>query len=82
MRAAFERFLEIISQASRHVPDELKADAPDIPWRRIADIGNHIRHAYNKVDAGILWNIHADGELTLLSDAVARFIAKIDREGS
>jgi uncharacterized protein with HEPN domain len=33
VRAAFERFLEILSEASRSVPDDWKdAAAPDIPW--------------------------------------------------
>jgi uncharacterized protein with HEPN domain len=36
MQRAVQRGLEIISEASRHVPDELKALAPDIPWRQIA----------------------------------------------
>ncbi|WP_394892866.1 DUF86 domain-containing protein [Mesorhizobium sp. AaZ16] len=53
LRAAFERFLEILSEASRHLPAELKAKAPETPWRRIGDIGNHLRHAYNRVDAEI-----------------------------
>lgn len=53
-RAAFERFLEILSEASKHVPSEWKDSvAPNIPWRQIADLGNHIRHAYNKLDAEI-----------------------------
>lgn len=56
MRAAFERFLEILSEASRHVPEELRATEPDILWTRIAAIGNHLRHAYHRVDFEILWN--------------------------
>lgn len=59
VRAAFERFLEIVSEASRHVPDGLKAEAFEVPWRRVADLGNHLRHAYQKVDAETLWNIYA-----------------------
>jgi uncharacterized protein with HEPN domain len=36
-RAAFERYLEIVSEASRHIPDTLKsAHGGDIPWRAIA----------------------------------------------
>lgn len=71
VRAAFERFLEILSEASRSVPDEWKnAAAPDIPWRRIADLGNHIRHAYHKLDAELLWNVYEDhlGDLELAVD--------------
>ena len=41
VKAAFERFLEILSEASRHIPEALKRQAPQIPWRRIGDIGNH-----------------------------------------
>ena len=40
MALAMERAIEIISEASRHIPDDMKATAPDIPWRQIADIGN------------------------------------------
>jgi uncharacterized protein with HEPN domain len=36
-KAAFERFLEILSEASRHIPEALKANRPDIPWRRVSD---------------------------------------------
>ena len=79
LRAAFERFLEILSEASRHLPAELKAQAPDTPWRRIGDIGNHLRHAYNRVDAEILWNLYANGDLAELRRVVAGLIAKLDK---
>jgi uncharacterized protein with HEPN domain len=55
-----ERCLEIISEASRHIPNELKTEHPSIPWRRIADIGNRIRHAYHAVDSEIIWLISKD----------------------
>lgn len=49
-RAALERFFEIVSEASRHIPEALKAQHPDIPWRGIADLGNALRHGYDAVD--------------------------------
>ncbi|WP_020177864.1 HepT-like ribonuclease domain-containing protein [Methylopila sp. M107] len=74
IRAAYERFLEIISEASRHIPDGLKADlAPEIPWRRIADLGNHIRHGYNKLDVEILWGVY-ENDLGALEEAVERML--------
>ncbi len=69
-QAAFERFLEIISEASRHIPEEMKRSAPGIPWRNVADIGNQTRHAYHLVDTEILWLLYADGQLAKLKAAV------------
>ena len=60
-----ERCLEIISEASRHIPDGLQRAHPQIPWKRVADIGNRIRHAYHAVDSEIIWEIVA-GELRQL----------------
>jgi uncharacterized protein with HEPN domain len=57
MRRAVERSVEIFSEASRHLPAGLKARHPQIPWRRIADIGNVLRHAYKVVDDAELWEI-------------------------
>jgi len=53
---AVVRNLEIVSEASRHVPKELKAKASDIPWREIADFGNVLRHGYEGVNDPILWD--------------------------
>jgi uncharacterized protein with HEPN domain len=52
-----QRGLEIISEASRHLPEELKARYPAIPWRKVAGIGNILRHDYGHVAAPILWTL-------------------------
>ena len=57
LRLGIERCIEIISEASRGIPVELKNAHPEIPWPRVADIGNRIRHAYHAVDSEILWEI-------------------------
>jgi uncharacterized protein with HEPN domain len=59
-RLALERSLEILSEASRHIPDAWKAMFPDLPWRKIADIGNVLRHAYWQVEPQIILRIVED----------------------
>ena len=44
-----ERGIEIISEASRHLGDELKARHPDIAWPKMAGIGNILRHGYHRM---------------------------------
>lgn len=57
LRLAIERSFEIISEASRYIPEDMKAKEKKIAWERMADLGNWLRHAYHRIDADILWNI-------------------------
>jgi uncharacterized protein with HEPN domain len=61
IRAGFERFVEIISEASRKVPPEWRETyGHDIAWHKILAIGNILRHVYRDVDHMILREIYAD----------------------
>jgi uncharacterized protein with HEPN domain len=53
---AVTRCLEVISEASRRLPDELKARHPSIAWRQMAGAGNVYRHDYEDVAAQYLWD--------------------------
>jgi uncharacterized protein with HEPN domain len=57
LRRAIERCVEIVLEASRHIPTRLKADYPDQPWDEIAAIGNLLRHHYERIDDLIMWKI-------------------------
>ena len=52
---AVTRCLEIISEASRRLSDELKARHPSIAWRQMAAAGNVYRHDYEDVAAQLVW---------------------------
>jgi uncharacterized protein with HEPN domain len=52
-----ERGVLIVSEASRHLTDELKARHPEIPWTKVAGIGNVLRHSYENVAAPIIWKL-------------------------
>jgi uncharacterized protein with HEPN domain len=57
LRRAIERYVEIVSEAARHIPDWEKRRFPDQPWPEIVAIGNLLRHEYNRVDDLIMWKI-------------------------
>jgi uncharacterized protein with HEPN domain len=52
---AVTRCLEIISEASRRLPDGVKARHPSIAWREMAAAGNVYRHEYEDVAARRVW---------------------------
>jgi uncharacterized protein with HEPN domain len=52
---AVTRCLEIISEASRRLPDDLKARHPAIGWKQMAGAGNIYRHDYEDVAAEFVW---------------------------
>lgn len=55
-----ERGIEIISEASRRLPDAMKARHPSIPWPKVAGIGNILRHEYENVAHDVLWHVVRD----------------------
>lgn len=77
LRLAVERCLKIVSEASRFIPDDLKARYPTLPWRGIADFGNLLRHGYDVVDDRRVWAI-VEQELDPLKAAVEAMLREID----
>ena len=55
-----ERGVEIISEASRRLSDELKARHPQIPWPKVAGIGNILRHEYEGISPPVMWKLVQD----------------------
>ena len=53
---AATRCLEIISEASRRLPDDMKARHPAIAWKQMAGAGNIYRHDYEDVAADLVWD--------------------------
>lgn len=53
---AVTRCLEIISEASRRLPPELKDRHPHIRWRGMAGAGNLYRHEYERVLDRAVWD--------------------------
>jgi uncharacterized protein with HEPN domain len=52
---AVTRCLEIISEASRRLNDEVRARHSHLPWRAILGAGNVYRHDYDVVIESLVW---------------------------
>lgn len=48
--------LEIIGEASKNIPQQLKSEYTMIPWRVITDAKNVFVHEYFDIDLSEVWN--------------------------
>lgn len=45
----------VIGEASANIPDNIKALAPELPWRQMSDMRNMMAHEYFRVNLAIVW---------------------------
>lgn len=57
LKAATQRWIEIIGEAAANVSDGLREAHPEIPWRNIIGMRNVLIHAYPNVDVEKLWDV-------------------------
>lgn len=73
---AIIRRLEIIGEAVRNLPADLKQSTPNIPWQDIADLRNKLIHEYFGVDAKLVWNV-IQNDLPSLKEQIQKLLALI-----
>ena len=54
------RNIQLIGEAATHVPDDVRAAYPSIPWRAIIGSRNRLAHAYLHIGDAVLWSIIQD----------------------
>ena len=47
--------IEIVGEATKHIPDSIREKYPEIPWRDMAGIRDRLVHGYFKVNLEIVW---------------------------
>jgi uncharacterized protein with HEPN domain len=53
---AVVRALEIIGEATKRLPQSLRDEYPDVPWKDMAGMRDRIIHGYDHVDLRIVWD--------------------------
>lgn len=75
------RHLHTISESTSYIPDEIKKEYPEIPWREIIGFRNFIVHDYlgNNIDIEVIKNT-IDKDLIPLQKAVEDILVKYPEE--
>jgi len=78
--SAVIRKFEIIGEATKRLPDELKEGYLDIPWKRMAGMRDRLIHAYFGIDYELVWDaIKAD--IPNIKPKLQRILAGFEARG-
>ena len=51
------RQIEVLGEAANNVPEHLRREYSQIPWRKIIDMRNLVIHGYSSIQLSVIWDI-------------------------
>ena len=73
------RSLEVMGEATKHIPEDVREQYPDIPWKRMAGIRDKLIHEYSGVDLEIIWSVIKE-ELPPIEPLIEKVLKDMEKE--
>jgi uncharacterized protein with HEPN domain len=70
------KLIEIIGEAVKNIPDEVRVNYPNIPWKNIAGMRDKLVHEYWAIDEKVVWKV-IQNNLPQLKKIIISIIEKL-----
>ncbi len=70
---AVVRNLEVIGEAVKQLPHDVRSASPDVEWQKIAGLRDILIHAYFGIDVDIIWDV-VSNKLPALETQIRRIL--------
>jgi uncharacterized protein with HEPN domain len=70
------RAIEVIGEATKNIPDSIRSQYPDIPWKGFAGMRDKLIHAYFGVNLAVVWDT-LQQDLPQLRPVIAQILQTI-----
>jgi uncharacterized protein with HEPN domain len=70
------KLIEIIGEAVKNIPDDIRVNYPDIPWKNIAGMRDKLVHEYWAIDEQLVWQV-TQKNLPQLKGTIVRIIEDV-----